>query len=159
MRPEELVAQLLTRHHLTLATAESLTGGQVGHVITSVPGASAFYKGGVISYATEAKERVLDVDADLLRTHGPVSAEAAVQMATNVRKLFEASIGVSTTGVAGPSMQDGHPVGTLHVGVADERGAEHFALRGPAGTRAEVRAWATTTALELLSDRLRRLPD
>lgn len=154
MRHGEAIGHLLTSRGLSLATAESLTGGLVGELITSISGASGYYRGGIISYATEAKEKVLGVSAATLAAHGPVSQQTAIEMAVNVRRLFSASIGISTTGVAGPTEQDGHPVGTLYLGIADADGADHVALRGPAGSRAEVRAWAAQEALALLAARL-----
>lgn len=101
----EVVGQL----GYTLATAESLTGGLVGAQITSVSGASDYYLGGIISYATAIKNSVLDVNSDILSSLGAVSEEAAVAMAIGARRLFGASVGLSTTGVAGPTMQEGKP--------------------------------------------------
>ncbi|MEQ4301740.1 CinA family protein [Plantactinospora sp. B6F1] len=156
MRHEEEIGPLLSGRGLSLATAESLTGGLVGNLVTSVSGASGYYRGGIISYATEAKEKVLHVRAATLAAHGPVSWQTAIEMAVGVRDIFAASIGISTTGVAGPTEQDGHPVGTLHIGIADRAGADHLTLRGPAGSRAEVRAWAAREALAFLVARLNR---
>ncbi|GAA4446158.1 CinA family protein [Phytohabitans houttuyneae] len=149
-------ATLLSRYGLTLATAESLTGGLVGQLVTSVAGASAFYVGGMITYATEAKSGVLGVDPAVLREQGPVSPEVARQMAARVRVVFGASMGLATTGVAGPTEQDGNPVGMLHVGIADATGTRAITLKGPDGSRAEVRAWAAQAALTELVGQLLR---
>jgi nicotinamide-nucleotide amidase len=154
MGSETIIARLLTEAGLTLATAESLTGGRLGHLITTVPGASNYYKGGVISYATETKQQVLGVDAEILAKFGPVSRETALAMAVGVRRLLNADIGLSTTGVAGPTEQDGHPVGTLYVGIADSHGVDCFPLMGTAKTRDKLRDWAANEALTLLSKRL-----
>lgn len=102
----------------TLATAESLTAGLVSAGIADVPGASAMLRGGVVTYATEAKASVLGVDAELLIARGAVDADVALAMARGAARLFGADLGVATTGVAGPSEQDGRPVGTCFVAVA-----------------------------------------
>ncbi len=135
---------------LSLATAESLTGGLLGSLLTSVPGVSACYRGGVIAYATEAKAHVLGVPADLLAAHGPVSVECARAMAEGTRRLFGADFGLATTGVAGPDTQDGHPVGTLFLGLAGPAGVTHAGLFSPAPGRNEIREWAAEEAFRLL---------
>ncbi len=100
-----------------VATAESLTGGDVGGAICTVPGASAYYRGGVISYAYEVKAQVLGVDAQLLAREGAVHPAVAVQMAVGAARVCGADYAVSTTGVAGPDPADGQPVGTVYIGV------------------------------------------
>jgi nicotinamide-nucleotide amidase len=132
----------------TLASAESLTGGLVGAAVTSVPGASAVYAGGVVAYATAAKEALLGVDAALLDAYGAVSPEVAAAMARGVRSRFGATYGVATTGVAGPDPQDGRPVGTVHVAVDGPAGRRTCRLVRP-GSRAVVRERAVLAALEL----------
>lgn len=109
-----LVAQA-TAAGRTIAVAESLTGGLVAASITAVPGASAVFRGSVTAYATEAKASVLGVDPDLLARAGAVDPEVARQMAAGVRRLFGAELGLATTGVAGPTEQDGKPVGLVYV--------------------------------------------
>ena len=153
---EAAVGRLLRERGQTLATAESLTGGMVGARITTVAGASDYYLGGVVSYATEAKAGLLEVDRDLLAEHGPVSEPVAAAMAAGARRAFGADLGLATTGVAGPAEQAGQPVGTLCLGVADGAGSASMAVRAP-GDRAQVRAWATTVALDLLRRRLEGL--
>ena len=101
-----------------MSTAESLTGGQVAARLTAVPGASEVYRGGVVAYATEVKVSVLGVAASLVARHGVVSRECALAMARGVRDLTGATYGLSTTGVAGPSEQEGKPVGTVYVGLS-----------------------------------------
>jgi nicotinamide-nucleotide amidase len=152
---EEIVSELLKRTGLTLATAESLTGGIVGQMITSVPGASSFYLGGMITYATRVKSAVLGVSDETLRTSGPVSCQTACEMASRARAVFDASIGLSTTGVAGPTTQDGHPVGTLFVGISIGDGTRCVQMSGPEGDRREVREWAARKALGVLVQALR----
>jgi nicotinamide-nucleotide amidase len=153
---EAAVGRLLRERGQTLATAESLTGGMVGARITTVAGASDYYLGGVVSYATEAKAGLLEVDRDLLAEHGPVSEPVAAAMAAGARRAFGADLGLATTGVAGPAEQAGQPVGTLCLGVADGAGSATMAVRAP-GDRAQVRAWGTTVALDLLRRRLEGL--
>jgi nicotinamide-nucleotide amidase len=150
---ERAAARLLGGRGQTLATAESLTGGLVGGRVTTVPGASDYYRGGVVAYATEAKATILGVDQKLLDEHGPVSEPVAAAMAEGVRRAFAADVGLATTGVAGPTEQGGHPVGTLCLAVADAVGTATITRRAP-GDRAQVRAWATTVALDLLRRRL-----
>jgi nicotinamide-nucleotide amidase len=150
---EAAVGRLLGERDRTLATAESLTGGLLGGRVTAVAGASDYYLGGVVAYATEAKAALLGVDRDLLATDGPVSEPAAAAMAQGARRAFGADMGLATTGVAGPTEQDGRPVGTLCLGVADAAGSVTATLRAP-GDRAQGRAWAVTVALDLLRRRL-----
>jgi nicotinamide-nucleotide amidase len=118
----EVIAMLIERG-LTIAVAESLTGGLLVAELIRVPGASATVVGGVVAYNTGIKHSVLGVDPDLLAARGPVHPEVARQMATGVRNLLAvdgvpANIGISTTGVAGPGAQDGHPAGTVFIGMA-----------------------------------------
>lgn len=140
------VLELLGARGLTLATAESLTGGGLGEAITSVPGASAVYVGGVVSYATRIKVEVLDVPADLVAEHGVVSAECAAAMAVGAARLLDAAVAVSTTGVAGPDEQEGKPAGLVHVGVATPAGVVTQELR-LVGDRHVVRAATVAAAL------------
>ena len=118
----ELFARYLTETGQTLAVAESCTGGLVGKIITDLPGASAYFLGGVVSYANSAKHDLLGVDAATLAEHGAVSEAVAQQMARGVRERFGADIGLSITGIAGPDGgSDQKPVGTVWLGRADAR--------------------------------------
>lgn len=137
----------------TLATAESLTGGRLGAALTAVPGASAVYVGGVVAYATRLKIALLDVPADLVETYGVVSAECAEAMALGVARRLGADVGVSTTGVAGPDLQEGKPAGLVYVGIAGPFGLESRELR-LVGDRDEIRGAAVSAALVLLRERL-----
>lgn len=135
----------------TLATAESLTGGLLAAAVTSVPGASAVFRGGVVAYATDVKHSLVGVDAELLARVGPVDRQVAVQLANGVRERLGADFGLSTTGVAGPDRQDGHPAGVVWIGVADERaGALAVDASGPATSREAVRQATVQRALRLL---------
>ena len=105
----------------TLATAESCTGGGIGFVLTSVPGSSAIYKGGIISYTNEIKHRLLHVPSDLFSSRGAVCKEVAEAMAIGCRETLQADVAVSVTGLAGPGGDDfGYPVGTVFIGYCDE---------------------------------------
>ena len=128
----ELVRQLIDRHW-TVAVAESLTGGLVVSALVSVPGASAAVRGGVVAYATPLKHTLLGVDAALLAAEGAVHPEVARQMAEGVRRAaavdgIAADVGIATTGVAGPTAQDGRPVGTVHIAIATPEGSRVVTL-------------------------------
>ena len=134
----------------TLVTAESLTGGGIGAAITAVSGASAVYKGGVISYTNAVKNRILGVPAETLETFGAVSRPVAGQMAQGARRLLEADIAVSVTGLAGPGGDEyGNPVGTVFIGYADEHTTvvKHCLF---SGTRQEIREQTIKAALALI---------
>ncbi|MBS2965435.1 CinA family protein [Actinocrinis puniceicyclus] len=157
-RLAELAEQLLARARylrLTIAVAESLTGGQLAAQLTAVPGASAVFRGSVTAYATDLKAAVLGVDAVLLDQMGAVHAEVARQMAAGVRRVCRADIGIATTGVAGPRPQDGQPVGTVFVAVADQGTVEseqcRFGLGDglPAQERARIQRLSVAAGLQL----------
>lgn len=149
---EQVVGALLRARGLTLATAESCTGGLVGQRLTAVPGASAYYQGGVVAYANDAKRELLGVPQDLLARHGAVSAEVARAMAEGARRRFAADLGVSTTGISGPEGGTPEkPVGLVYVGFAHEGGSEAQELLLPLD-RERHRALTAQIAL----DRVRR---
>lgn len=114
----EQVLALLAGRSLTLAVAESLTGGLVAAELTSVAGASRSFRGSVTAYATDLKRDVLGVDGALLEERGAVDGDVALQMAAGARQVLGADWGAATTGVAGPEPQGGRPVGTVYVAVA-----------------------------------------
>ena len=132
----------------TLVTAESLTGGGIGAALTAVPGSSAVYKGGVICYTNWVKENILGVPGDVLEKYGAVSEPVAEAMAQGVRKLLEADVAVSVTGLAGPSGDEyGNPVGTVCIGYADETVSFAGRFRFD-GDRERVRAQTVVQALK-----------
>ena len=151
---ERAVARLRALGH-TLATSESLTGGLVGAAITSVPGASEAYLGGVVAYATALKARLSGVPEPLLEEYGAVSEQAVVEMAAGVSRLAASDWGLATSGVAGPTGQEDHPPGTVWVAVVGP-GVRTAALHRFEGDRGAVRRQAVQAALELL---LAGLPD
>lgn len=139
---------------LTIAVAESLTGGMVCSTLVGVPGASAVLCGAVVAYATRLKTQVLGVDAELLARTGPVDGEVAVQMARGAARVMGADLGLATTGVAGPGPADGHEAGTVHVAVVTPWGAAERGLRLD-GDRAQVRVGAAEAVIALALDTLR----
>lgn len=168
----ELLATL-ARRRLTVATAESLTGGLLAALLTEIPGSSAVVRGGVVVYATDLKHTLAGVDAALLARRGAVHPDVAMALAAGVRLRCGADIGIGLTGVAGPDPQDGAPVGTWYCALAgpggyrDERSARPGAGsdRGDGkavdrrqqgdtvgGRRRLIRAAATRAALEMLTD-------
>ncbi|MFF9562064.1 CinA family protein [Leifsonia sp. NPDC014704] len=154
----EVVVRALIDRRLTVAVAESLTGGLLTAELTSVPGASAVVLGGAVVYATELKHTLLGVDADLLAAEGPVHPEVARQLATGVRERLAvaespADIGVATTGVAGPDPQGGRPVGTVYVGIASDAGARSIELV-LSGDRDGIRRWTVVEAVRALAAEL-----
>lgn len=134
----------------TLVTAESLTGGGIGAVLTAVPGSSAVFKGGVISYTDEVKHELLGVDEEILRRYGAVSLWTAGAMASGVRKLLKADVAVSVTGLAGPGGDEfGHEVGTVFIGFENQAKSIAKEYRFP-GDRETVRRQTICAALELI---------
>jgi nicotinamide-nucleotide amidase len=148
------ILRLLTESGQTVAAAESLTGGLVAAALTDVPGSSKAFRGGVVAYATELKAEILGVDSRMLDKYGPVHAPVAAAMAEGVRLRLGATIGVATTGVAGPESADGFPPGTVHIAVSltDDTVVRTMALNG---NRDEVRRLTVERVLGLLLGRLR----
>ncbi|WP_131737592.1 CinA family nicotinamide mononucleotide deamidase-related protein [Actinomadura roseirufa] len=153
---DRVVHRLLAARSATVAVAESITGGLIGAELTAMPGSSATFAGGAVTYATGLKARLLGVPGDLLAEHGAVHPDVAAAMAAGVRDRLGATYGLAVTGVAGPEPQDGRPVGTVFVGLAgpgESRTVVSPKLPVP-GTGPEVRAvlrrMAVVHALELL---------
>lgn len=132
----------------SIGTAESLTGGLVAGRITSVPGASASMRGGVVAYATDVKSTVLGVSAALLAERGAVDPDVAQSMAHGIRRLLGADVGLATTGVAGPDPQDGKPVGTVFIAVSTPAVTRVQQL-STTGSREQIRAATVDAAVEL----------
>ena len=149
---EEVVGRLLSAHDLTVTTAESCTGGLLAGRLVNVPGISANFKEGYITYANEAKEKLLGVSHRTLTEHGAVSEETAREMAEGVRRAAGADIGVGITGIAGP---DGgtkeKPVGLVYIGCCF-RGKTYVRRFVFDGNRSEVRESAVENALSLLQE-------
>ena len=161
MTAAEVVAALVSRG-LTIAVAESLTGGLLVAELISVPGASAVVSGGVVAYNTALKHSILGVSKTLLDDRGAVDRDVAAQMAQGVRTAcavdgIPAAIGISTTGVAGPDPQDGQPVGTVFVGIATETETSILSLHLE-GSREAIRRAVVSESLTKLNDMLATLP-
>ncbi|HWO96877.1 MAG TPA: competence/damage-inducible protein A [Bacillus sp. (in: firmicutes)] len=138
----EEVLNLLKEKDLTIASAESLTGGLFSERLVSFSGAGSIVQGGIVCYQNEVKQHVVGVSADTLQNHGAVSQQCAKEMAENVRKLCRSNIGISFTGVAGPKVQEGKEVGTVFMGVSIEnRPTEVFHLQ-LSGGRQSIRTRA-----------------
>ena len=153
----EIVLQQLRARNLTLAIAESCTGGLVSALLTEIPGSSDVFTHGYITYANQAKDDMIGVDRALIRTHGAVSKEVAIAMADGALKTSGASVSVSITGIAGPGgATAGKPVGLVHIassrtGYSTLHGAHQFS-----GDRSAVRLQAVVAALELVQRQLSR---
>jgi nicotinamide-nucleotide amidase len=116
---EAAVGQLLREKSLTIGTAESCTGGYLAHMITRVPGSSSYFKGSIIAYSNEVKEKKLGVATETLQSHGAVSEETVIEMAKGVQKELGVEIGIATSGIAGPDGgTEEKPVGTIWVAIA-----------------------------------------
>ncbi len=152
MTLEETVARLMARRGVTIAVAESCTGGLIAHRLTRTPGASVYLDGGVIAYSNAAKHRWLDVPDQLIERHGAVSAEVARAMAEGVRSGAGTDLGVATTGVAGPAGgTEAKPVGLVFLALAHKEGTEVRELRfGTEPGRAGIQYLAAQTALDML---------
>jgi PncC family amidohydrolase len=160
VQAQELTAQLhaeLIERGATVATAESLTGGALGDLVSAAPGASESYVGGVVCYATRVKQQLLGVSEDVVARHGVVSAPCAEQLARGVRELLGADYAASTTGVAGPTTQEGKPVGLVYVGVAGPEGVWSRELH-LSGDRPEIRRAACLAAVEAVLEAVVRPP-
>ncbi|WP_028651863.1 CinA family protein [Nocardioides halotolerans] len=147
------VHALLQERGESVATAESLTGGRLAALLTAVPGASRSYVGGVVAYATSVKQDVLGVPAALVETYGVISAECATAMARGAAGLTGATWGIGTTGVAGPDGQEGHPPGTVHVGLVGPGVSTALALE-LVGGREAVQGRTCAEALSALEGML-----
>lgn len=119
---ELILGKILKEKKLSISTAESCTGGYIAQLLTSVPGSSSYYKGSVVSYATEVKKNLLNVSEKTIEKHTVVSKEVAIEMAKGIRKKLYTDISLSTTGVAGPSKgEDGKEVGTVWIAIASAK--------------------------------------
>ena len=134
----------------TISVAESLTGGGIGAALTGVPGSSAVFAGGVISYTNEVKQGILGVPEEWIKKYGAVSPWVAMEMASGVRGLLHTDVAVAVTGLAGPGGDDhGHPVGTVYIAYEDKQrnGVHHYLFEGD---RDAVRSQSIEAALKLI---------
>ena len=159
MEIEARIGVLLRKAGLTLAVAESCTGGYLGHLVTGIGRSLDYFAGGVIAYANEAKHRLLEVPENDLAEYGAVSEPVARAMAESVRRKLNADIGVAVTGIAGPGGGTAEkPVGLVFVAVADVRECIVRRLQ-LAGDRRTIKHLSSLTALEMIEDRLRAKED
>ena len=150
-KPEKAVFKLLLEKQLTLAAAESCTGGLIAERMTNLPGASNAFMGGVVSYTNTVKANVLGVAQTLLDEHGAVSEPVARAMAEGVRQVTGADLGVSVTGVAGPASDDrGNPVGTVYVALATGDGTVCRLCQFGKRARVRIRGHAADTAFDMV---------
>ncbi|MFH0797498.1 MAG: CinA family protein [Candidatus Omnitrophota bacterium] len=148
----EEVGDLLRAKDLTLGLAESCTGGLLGAVITEIPGSSEYFRGSIVAYHNKVKKKVLKVPGTFLRKFGAVSPEVASAMARGARKATGAGIGLSVTGIAGPSGGSPEkPVGLVYIGL-DAKRVQQVHKFNFSGTRSEIRQSACTQALRLLQE-------
>jgi PncC family amidohydrolase len=153
---EVIVGELFIQHGLKLAAAESCTGGLIGHLLTNIAGSSRYYLGSVTAYANEAKVRLLGVQLETLEKYGAVSSETVIEMASGVRKILEADIGISVSGIAGPGGGTPEkPVGTVWIGLSTLQGeySRHYLWTGD---RLAVKEKTAQAALSLLVDHLQK---
>jgi nicotinamide-nucleotide amidase len=157
---EGVVGDLLRAKGQTLALAESCTGGQLAGRVTDIPGSSDYFLGAAVTYANAAKADLVGVSAATLERHGAVSEETAREMALGARKRFGATVGLATTGIAGPGGGTPEkPVGTIHIALDGADGTRvHKRLLLP-GERALIRRWTTSTALGMLRKHLLGIPE
>jgi len=151
------VHKFFRKKGLTLSVAESCTGGLISHYITTLPGASIFFKAGVISYSIESKKIILGVSPETISRHGVVSKEAAVEMAEKVRSLTRTDYSVSTTGNLGPDVLEGKEKGLIYIAV-NKKGKTISRVLRLKGNREENKEEAALSALELLIEVVERQP-
>ena len=147
------INKLFRERGLTLGSVESFTGGMFAKEITAVSGASKFYKGGLVTYATEEKARLLGISKDDIEQYGVVSEQIAYQMAENGRDLLDADVCVSFTGNAGPEAMEGKPVGEIYIGLSSKDGTLVFPYMLK-GTRNSIQEEGVNNALEIIKEKI-----
>ena len=148
---ENCIGKLLRKHGKTLSTAESCTGGLIASTITSVPGASEYFLGSVVSYANSVKQEVLGVSQEILTKHGAVSSECVASMAEGVRKLTGTDFAVATSGIAGPGGgSEEKPVGLVWIGVSSSAGTETFRLVFNSDRKRNIERFASSALHKIL---------
>ncbi len=148
MTGSKRLIRTLKERGLTIATAESLTGGLLGSSLVDVPGASAAYLGGICTYTDRIKHKLLGVSKESLRRHGAVSETVAIEMANGIRQKTDADLAVSATGFAGPDSDGGIPVGRVYIGVSTRAGTCYAVQFDFSGTRNLIRKEAARAAID-----------
>ena len=147
----EEIGEVLVKTNKTLAIAESCTGGLIAHMITDVPGSSAYFLFSAVTYSNQAKINALNVNEETLKTHGAVSRETVMEMAANTRRIAGADLGIAVSGIAGPSGGTAEkPVGTVFIAVSTDQGTETHVFRSPFGKRGMNKKIFAMKALDLL---------
>ncbi len=145
---EDIVARVVMENRATIAVAESCTGGLLAERLTNLPGSSAYFLGGIVCYSNDLKTRLVGVPAEMIEAKGAVSSEVALALASGIRNLTGATLGIGITGIAGPGGgTPDKPVGLVHIGIADEHGPREKSFRFP-GDRERIRFFATQNALD-----------
>ena len=153
---EEELSELLIAHKLTLATAESCTGGLIANLITNVSGSSKYFERGLITYSNDSKIELLNVPLKTIERFGAVSEEVAIAMARGVRELARTDLGLAVTGIAGPTGGTPEkPVGLVYIALASENKVKPFKFNFQ-GNRLEIKQQTANTALEIVIDHLKQ---
>ena len=152
----EIIKSILTEKGFFLSTAESITLGRIAANIGLIPGASHFFKGGIVAYAEEAKIRLLNIPSKLIETKGVVSPEVCRLMAENISSIFKTEIGLSTTGYAGPAVGD-EPVGRVFIGLCISKKQTIVKEYRFSGTRLEIQKKTAKTAIKLLWEEVKKI--
>lgn len=156
MKPEREIGELLARDGLTLATAESCTGGLIAHRITNVPGSSNYFERGFVVYSNRSKTELLGVEPGLIKRHGAVSSRVARAMAVGAKKASGASFSLGVTGIAGPVTEESRkPVGLVYVAVCAVDGSVLTEKYNFKGTRLQIKKQSADAALRLLAKMLK----
>lgn len=154
---EEQIAELLKNNNLTVSTAESCTGGKIASKMTDIPGASAYFSGSIVSYATSTKQNVLQIPLHLIEKHSVVSAEVAEQMAVQAMHLFQTDFAISTTGNAGPTKGDSDAeIGTVFIAIASKNNVKSYSFNF-GNHRERITQKAVNKSFELLMNHLQNI--
>ncbi|MBI4831170.1 MAG: CinA family protein [Candidatus Lindowbacteria bacterium] len=154
--PEQKIGKLLTERNLTLAVAESCTGGLISHRITNIPGSSNYFERGVVVYSNRAKTELLGIEGKVIGAYGAVSAEVARAMAAGAKEAARTDFGLAVTGIAGPvSDESKKPVGLVYIAVCAPDGSLQDKKYNFHGTRLQIKKQSADAALELLLKMLR----
>jgi len=147
--PTSIVHKLMLKKGLTLSIAESCTGGLISSILTKLPDCSNYFKGSVVCYSRFSKENVLNIDSSIIEKYGTVSSEVSFEMAKKTKELFDSDIGLSATGVAGPSKEENKPVGLVYVSLYSYNFSKTKELN-LFGTREKIQLKAAQAALNML---------
>lgn len=150
MNKEEIVNCLIDRK-IKIGSAESLTGGLFASTITSIPGVSKIFKGSIVSYSTQIKESVLEIEKEVIDNYGVVSKEVALYMAMNAKRILDVDLAISFTGNAGPDAMENKPVGRVYIGICFKNNIKTYELNLN-GTRQEIRNECVNKAFEFIEN-------